>query len=53
MAEEKKTNTVKIKITAKGGWQLMDKFYPEGSVVDLEINLYEAIKKFVKHEVVK
>lgn len=51
MAEEKRTTTIKIKIAEN--WQLMSKFYPEGSVIELEINLYESMKKYVKHEVVK
>jgi len=53
MAEEKKANTVKIRITEKKGWQLMNTHYPCGSVVDVELQNYESMKSAIKHEVVK
>jgi hypothetical protein len=53
MAEEKKTSTVKIKITDRKGWQLMDVHYPCGWVGEVELQNYESMKKAVKHEVVK
>ena len=53
MAEEKKSNTIKIKITAKKGWQLMSEHYPCGKVIDVDIQNYESMKNAVKHEVVK
>jgi hypothetical protein len=53
MAEEKKANTIKIKITEKKGWQLMNIHYPAGWIGDVELENYESMKKAVKHEVVK
>ena len=53
MAEEKKANTIKIKITEKKGWQLMSEHFPCGWIGDVELQNYESMKKAVKHEVVK
>lgn len=53
MAEEKKSNTIKIKITDKKGWQLMDKYYKVGEILEIALSIYESMKNAVKHEVVK
>lgn len=53
MADEKKANTIKIKITDRKGWQLMSEHFPCGKIIEVEIQNYESMKKAVKHEVVK
>jgi len=53
MAEEKKSNTVKIRITEGKGWQLMSEHFPCGKVIEVDIQNYESMKNHVKHEVVK
>ena len=53
MAEEKKSNTVKIKTTDKKGWQFMSEHYHCGKIIDVDIQNYESMKNAVKHEVVK
>ena len=52
MAEEKekKSNTVKILITEKGGWILSGvKHYKAGEIAEIDLDTYESMKDHVKH----
>jgi hypothetical protein len=52
MAEEKNSNNkLKVKITDGFGWTY-DKFYPQGSVVEIDQATYDSMSKHVQCQII-